>query len=229
MTFWYRTGWETTNNNWRQMSRCQDEETNIEESCFIGLRKRRSSRAVAEENLVPVKRVEHAIVVLRGRRVILDSELATLYGVTVSRLNEQVKRNAGRFPEDFAFVLTREEHDSLRSQIAILKPGRGGHRKYLPTAFTEHGAVMAASVLNSPKAVEMSVEVVRAFVRLRQILASNRQLAARVDDLERKMNQSNATHSKNIVTLFDAVRSLMVVPEKPKRQIGFKTKDKGRG
>jgi hypothetical protein len=94
---------------------------------------------------------------------------------------------------------------------------------------TEHGAVMAASVLNSPKAVEMSVEVVRAFMRFRQILAANRQLAARVDDLERKMNQSNAAHSKNIGTLFDAVRSLMTAPEKPKRQIGFQTKGKGRG
>jgi hypothetical protein len=92
--------------------------------------------------------------------------------------------------------------------------------------FTEHGAVMAASILNSPKAVEMSVEVVRAFVRLRQILASNRQLATRVDDLERKMTQSNAAHSKNIGTLFDAVRSLMAVPEKTKRQIGFQTKGK---
>ena len=178
--------------------------------------------------MADLEQVDRAIIVLRGRRVILDSELAALYGVTVSRLNEQVKRNSGRFPEDFAFVLTREEHDALRSQIAILKPGRGEHRKYLPTAFTEHGAVMAASVLNSPKAVEMSVEVVRAFVRLRQILASNRQLAARVDDLERKMTQSNATHSKNIGTLFDAVRSLMAVPEKPRRQIGFQTKDKSK-
>ena len=109
----------------------------------------------------------------------------------------------------------------------ILKAGRGAHRKYLPYVFTEHGAVMAASVLNSPKAVAMSVEVVRAFVRLRQILASNRQLASRVDDLERKMAQSNAGHSKNIGTLFDAVRSLMAVPEKPKRQIGFQTKGRG--
>lgn len=206
------------------MLRCRDEETNIEETCFIGLRKKRSSRAVAEENLVPVKRVEHAIIVLRGRRVILDSDLAALYDVTVSRFNEAVKRNAKRFPADFAFQLTREEYETLRSQIAISKTERRGGRRYLPYVFTEHGAVMAASVLNSPKAVEMSVEVVRAFVRLRQILASNRQLAARVDVLEQK----NEAHSKNIVTLFDAVRGLMAVPEKPKRQIGFKTKDKGK-
>jgi aromatic ring-opening dioxygenase LigB subunit len=184
---------------------------------------------MTETGLVTPESVERAIIVLRGRRVILDSELATLYGVTVSVFNQAVKRNMERFPADFAFQLTREEYESLRSQIVILKAGRGAHRKYLPYVFTEHGAVMAASVLNSPKAVEMSVEVVRAFVRLRQILAANRQLAARVDDLERKMNQSNAAHSKNIGTLFDAVRSLMTAPEKPKRQIGFQTKGKGRG
>ena len=184
---------------------------------------------MTETGLVTPESVERAIIVLRGRRVILDSELAALYGVTVSVFNQAVKRNMERFPADFAFQLTREEHESLRSQIVILKAGRGAHRKYLPYVFTEHGAVMAASVLNSPKAVEMSVEVVRAFVRLRQILAANRQLAARVDDLERKMNQSNAAHSNNIGTLFDAVRSLMTAPEKPKRQIGFQTKGKGRG
>jgi aromatic ring-opening dioxygenase LigB subunit len=184
---------------------------------------------MTETGLVTTESVERAIIVLRGRRVILDSELAILYGVTVSVFNQAVKRNMERFPADFAFQLTREEYESLRSQIVILKAGRGAHRKYLPYVFTEHGAVMAASVLNSPKAVEMSVEVVRAFVRLRQILAANRQLAARVDDLERKMNQSNAAHSKNIGTLFDAVRRLMTAPEKPKRQIGFQTKGKGRG
>jgi aromatic ring-opening dioxygenase LigB subunit len=184
---------------------------------------------MTETGLVTPESVERAIIVLRGRRVILDSELAALYGVTVSVFNQAVKRNMERFPADFAFQLTREEYESLRSQIVILKAGRGAHRKYLPYVFTEHGAVMAASVLNSPKAVEMSVEVVRAFVRLRQILAANRQLAARVDDLERKMNQSNAAHSKNIGTLFDAVRRLMTAPEKPKRQIGFQTKGKGRG
>ena len=184
---------------------------------------------MTETGLVTPESVERAIIVLRGRRVILDSELAALYGVTVSVFNQAVKRNMERFPADFAFQLTRGEYESLRSQIVILKAGRGAHRKYLPYVFTEHGAVMAASVLNSPKAVEMSVEVVRAFVRLRQILAANRQLAARVDDLERKMNQSNAAHSKNIGTLFDAVRSLMTAPEKPKRQIGFQTKGKGSG
>ncbi len=101
---------------------------------------------------VPLERVARAILVLRGRRVILDHELATIYGVTIKRLNEQVKRNAERFPEDFMFRLTREEAELLRSQIATLKLGRGRHRKYLPYAFTEHGAIMAATVLSSPRA-----------------------------------------------------------------------------
>jgi phage regulator Rha-like protein len=170
-----------------------------------------------DQHVVPLERVERAILIRRGHRVILDSELAALYGVPVKRLNEQVKRNIDRFPDDFAFTLTEEEHESLRSQFATLKTGRGEHRKYQPRAFTEHGALMAASVLNSPKAVEMSILVVRAFVRLRQILASNRQLAAKLNELERKI----AAHDKNIVALFQAVRSLMAVPARPKRRIGF--------
>jgi aromatic ring-opening dioxygenase LigB subunit len=178
---------------------------------------------MSKESLVPVERVERTILVLRGRRVILDSDLATLYGVTVAAFNQAVKRNAERFPADFAFQLTREEYDSLRSQSVILKSGRGAHRKYLPRVFTEHGAVMAASVLNSPKAVEMSVEVVRAFVRLRQILASNRQLATKVEEIERRL----ATHDKtlrgqgeNIKTLIAVIENLL--PDTTEKQIGFR-------
>jgi hypothetical protein len=179
---------------------------------------------MTDQGLVPLERVERTIFILRGRRVILDSDLAVLYGVTVKRLSEQVKRNVGRFPDDFAFVLTKEESESLRSQIATLKKGRGEHRKYLPRVFTEHGALMAASILSSPKAVDMSIQVVRAFVRLRQFLATHHQLAARLGELERKI----ATHDKNIVNLFAAVRSLMTVPENSKRQIGFETKGKSK-
>jgi phage regulator Rha-like protein len=175
--------------------------------------------------LVPMERVERTILVLRGRRVILDSKLAALYGVTVRVFNQAVKRNAKRFPADFAFQLTREEYEALRSQTVISKTERRGGRQYLPYAFTEHGAVMAATVLNSPKAVEMSVEVVRVFNRLREFLASHRQLAAKLEELEKKI----ASHDKHIVTLFNAVRSLMATPEKPKRQIGFQTKGRGRG
>jgi phage regulator Rha-like protein len=176
-----------------------------------------------KEGLVPVERVERAILVMRGRRVILDSELAGLYGVTVSRFNEAVKRNAKRFPADFAFQLTREEHETLRSQIAISKTERRGGRQYLPYAFTEHGAVMAAMVLNSPKAVEVSVDVVRAFVRLRQILASNRQLAAKVEELERRLAAHDKTlygHRSNIRSLFAVIENLM--PVLSRKQIGFR-------
>jgi ORF6N domain len=149
--------------------------------------------------LVPLELVERTILILRGRRVILDSELAALYGASAKRLNEQVKRNAERFPADFAFKLTPEEFGTLRSQFATSKPERRGGRRTLPTAFTEHGALMAASVLNSAKAVEMSIQVVRAFVRLRHFLASHHQLAAKLDELERRI----ATHDTRIVALFD--------------------------
>jgi hypothetical protein len=164
--------------------------------------------------LVPLERVERTILVLRGRRVILDSELAALYGVTVS----------ARFPPDFVFQLTREENEALRSQIGISKTGRGG-RRYLPYAFTEHGAVMAASVLNSPKAVKMSVEVVRAFVRLRQILASDRKLATKVEEIERRL----ATHDKTLRGQGEKIKTLIAVienllPDTTEKQIGFRSK-----
>jgi hypothetical protein len=172
---------------------------------------------MAEQNLVPAERVENAIVLLRGHKVIIDETLAALYGVTTSRLNEQVKRNLERFPPDFMFQLTTEEHASLRSHFAILENGRGRHRKYLPYAFTEHGAIMAASVLNSPKAIEMSILVVRAFVKIRSILATHRQLAVKLGELERKLS----AHDRHIVALFDAVRGLMTPLARPKGRIGF--------
>ena len=169
-----------------------------------------------EQNLVPVERIERVILVLRGHKVIIDKNLAALYGVTTKRLNEQVKRNIDRFPNDFVFQLTAQEFNNLRSQFATSSTGWGGTRK-LPLVFTEHGALMAASVLNSPKAIEMSIWVVRAFVKLRNILATHRQLAEKLNELERKLS----IHDKQIVVLFDAIRGLMSPPEKPKRRIGF--------
>jgi hypothetical protein len=149
----------------------------------------------------------------------LDSDLARLYGVTTTRLNEQVKRNLDRFPLDFMFQLTKEEWKSLISQIATSKRGRGGRRK-LPYAFTEHGAVMAANVLNSPVAVRASIVVVRAFVRLRQLLVSHEELARKLEALEKKFEK----HDAQFKVVFDAIRQLMA-PEKPprQRQIGFRT------
>jgi hypothetical protein len=161
--------------------------------------------AVTETSLIPAEGVERTILILRGRRVILDSDLAALYGVSAKRLNEQVRRNADRFPQDFAFQLTPEEFQILRSQNAT---SRWGGRRFLPYAFTEHGAYMAGSVLNSPRAIAVSIQVVRTFIKLREFLSSHRQLAAKLEELEKKI----ASHDKHIVTLFDAVRSLMGTP-----------------
>lgn len=145
---------------------------------LLRMPKRRATSAVA---------VESRILILRHQRVILDVDIAQLYGVTVKRLNEQVKRNRDRFPSDFMFQLTDGEHGALRSQIATSKKTRGG-RRYIPHAFTEHGAIMAATVLNSKRAVQMSVFVVRAFVRLREMLATNRRLAGKIAELENRLD-----------------------------------------
>jgi phage regulator Rha-like protein len=160
--------------------------------------------------------VESRILFLRHQRVILDSDLAELYGVPVRQLNQQVKRNRDRFPGDFMFQLTAKEDGALRSQIVISKKGRGG-RRYPPYAFTEHGAIMAATVLNSKRAIEMSVFIVRAFVRMREMLAKNRQLAAKINELDRRLE----THDTAIQEIIEAIKELML-PESPsKRKIGF--------
>lgn len=170
------------------------------------------------KSLVPVKRIEQIILLIRGQKVILDSDLARLYGVSTKRLNEQVRRNKERFPEDFVFPLNNQEVACLRSQIATLKKGRGEHRKYRINAFTEHGAIMAANVLSSKRAVDASIYVVRAFVKLRQQLVSHTELALKLDLLEQKI----ATHDQAICSLFDAMRKLMTPPEPKKNNpIGF--------
>ncbi len=158
--------------------------------------------------------VESRIFVLRQHKVILDSDLAELYGVPVKRLNEQVKRNRDRFPPDFMFQLSAQENDTLRSQDATSK--RGG-RRYAPYAFTEHGAIMAATVLNSERAVEMSIFVVRAFVHLREMVSQNRQIVAKLDELEQRLEK----HDSDITELIEAVKQLMVPPEPSCRPIGF--------
>ena len=176
--------------------------------------------------LVAIEAIASRIVVLRGERVMLDSDLAALYGVTIKRLNEQVKRNLARFPSDFTFQLTREEWGFLRSQFATLEAGRGQHRKYLPYAFTEHGAIMAAMVLNSPRATEVSVYVVRAFVELRDTLVAHKELAKRLDELESRLERKLSTHDQAIAGILDAIRQLMVPPEPTKkRRIGFVQND----
>jgi len=161
--------------------------------------------------------VESRILILRHQRVILDSDLAELYGVTVKRLNQQVNRNQDRFPIDFMFRLTAKEDQNLRLQIATSSQKHGG-RRYLPYAFTEHGAIMAATVLNSKRAIEMSVFVVRAFVRMREMLVKNRQLAAKINELDHRLE----THDTAIQELIDAIKELMIPAETTrKHKIGF--------
>jgi phage regulator Rha-like protein len=165
---------------------------------------------------------------LRDQRVILDSDLAALYGVETKRFNEQIKRNLGRFPTDFMFQLNAEEFESLRSQFATLKQGRGQHRKYTPYAFNEHGAIMAAMVLGSERAIEVSVHVVRAFVQLRKAAVTHTDLAQRLTDLELKVEgmeikTDNFAHNTRtqLRQIFAALHALTQPPEPPKRAIGF--------
>jgi hypothetical protein len=161
--------------------------------------------------------IQSLITTIRGERVMLDSDLAKIYGVELKRLNEQVRRNLDRFPADFAFQLESEEFAILKSQFATSR-SHGGKRK-LPWVFTEHGAIMLASVLNSPIAVDASVRVVRAFVYLREQLLANRALARKFDELEKRLD----AHDESIAALFEAIRRLLEPPaaESPKREIGF--------
>ena len=167
---------------------------------------------------ISIDQIDDRILLIRDRRVMIDSDLAALYAVSTGRFNEQVKRNLARFPADFMFQLTKQEVAALRSQIAISNErlGRGG-RRYLPYAFTEHGAIMAATILNTSRATEVSVYVVRAFLRLREIVASNTVLSKKLDELETKV----ATHDRTIGDLIQAIRQLTVQPEPKRRPIGF--------
>jgi hypothetical protein len=165
---------------------------------------------------IPDQLIERRIYLVRDQNVMLDEDLAELYSVPTSRLNEQVTRNLDRFPEDFMFQLTREEALSLRSQNAILKSGRGRHRKYLPRAFTEHGILMLSSVLRSERAVQVNIAIMRAFVRLRELAASHA-------DLTRKLNALEAKYDVQFKVIFDAIRALMEADVKPRRRIGFKS------
>ena len=171
--------------------------------------------------------IAQRIHLIRGQRVVLDTDLAAFYGETTKRFNQQVNRNRARFPDDFMYQLNEQEFAALRLQFATLKTGRGQHRKYLPYVFTEHGAIMVATLLNSPRATELSVYVVRAFVELRGMLISNRELAGKVHALERKVS----VHERNIAELVDSMAELLTAPPSPpKRPIGFITpEDKSTG
>jgi len=175
---------------------------------------------------IPDKSIEEKILVIRGKKVILDRDLARLYGVSTKALNQAVKRNVDRFPEDFMFQLTMDEASAplvqrpvarSRSQTVTLNTTRGKNIKYRPYAFTEHGILMLSSVLKSDRAVQVNIQIMRAFVRLRELLTSNTELLRRLDDLE-------FTHDENFRVVFKALRQLMAPPVKKRRQIGFRAR-----
>jgi hypothetical protein len=186
---------------------------------------------------VPVAAIERRIYLVRGEKIMLDADLAELYGVETKVLNQAVRRNRDRFPEDFMFQLTKEEGESLRSQFVTLEmrsqivtsklkrqfdtsetAGRGRYRKYLPYAFTEQGVAMLSSVLRSRRAVEVNIAIMRAFVNLRRMMLSNEELNRRVNALEQK-------YDENFKIVFDALRRLLLAPEKPRRRIGFTARE----
>lgn len=163
---------------------------------------------------VPDEKVFSKIHIFRGHRVMLDNDLAELYDVPVKVLNQAVKRNTDRFPEDFMFSLTEEEHDLLRSQSVTLKKGRGLHRKYLPYAFTENGVAMLSSVLSSKRAIQVNIQIMRIFTAIRKMLISHDELKRKIDMMEKKYDQQ-------FKKVFDAIKRLLTVEVKPKKKIRF--------
>ncbi len=174
-----------------------------------------AKRQLRQIEIVP-EQIDSLVHVIRGQRVILDSDLARLYGVTTKALNQAVRRNADRFPEDFAYSLTQQEVTALRSQIVTSKPGRGGLR-YTPWVFTEHGVAMLSSVLRSPTAVRVNIEIMRAFVRLRRLMATPGEL---VEQLTR-LAQTVQLHDEQIQSIIQALNAMLEQPEEPRRRIGF--------
>ena len=170
--------------------------------------------------IIPIEHLVQSIRWIRGQKVLLDVDLATLYGVPTKVLNQAVKRNNARFPEDFMFQLSAEETCSLRSQFVTLK--RGQHLKYRPYAFTEQGVAMLSSVLNSDRAIKVNIAIMRAFVKLRQMLDTNRELAQKFSELEQRVGK----HDEEIAAILEAIRQLMAPPEKPRPEIGFHVREK---
>jgi hypothetical protein len=174
----------------------------------------------ARRELIPIGRIAQSIHLLRGQKVMLDSDLAALYGVTTGNLNKAVARNRDRFPSDFCFRLRREDAKRLIFQIGISNT-RGG-RRHLPYAFTEQGVAMLSSVLNSPRAVKVNIVIMRAFVKLRETLDNNRELGRKFSELQRRVGK----HDEEIAAIIDAIRQLMTPPERQRREIGFHVREK---
>jgi len=170
---------------------------------------------------ISVSGIEQKIYLIRGQRVMLDADLAELYGVKTKILNKAVKRNLDRFPEDFMFQLNNQELEILRFQIGTSRTGHGGTR-YLPYAFTEQGVAMLSGVLSSPIAIKVNIEIMRAFIRLRQLLGTHKELARKLAALEQHLRQ----HDEQIQAIFAAIRQLMAAPERPPKKIGFQLREK---
>jgi DNA-binding PadR family transcriptional regulator len=173
-----------------------------------------------KQEIIPAKAVARAIQFMRGQKVLLDRDLAQLYGVTTGNLNKAVRRNRDRFPSDFMFQLTREEARGLIFQFGITK--RRGGRRHLPYAFTEQGVAMLSSVLSNERAVKVNIAIMRAFVKLREALETNRELARRFEELERRVGK----HDEEINAIIEAIRELMAPPKSPPREIGFHVREK---
>jgi hypothetical protein len=171
--------------------------------------------------IISAEEIACAILVVRGQRVLIDAELAALYGVATKVLLQAVKRNRKRFPRDFIIQLTATEWSALRSQFVTLKPGRGQHRKYMPYAFTEQGVAMLSSVLNSDRAIAVNIQIMRAFVQLRGLLTSNQELARRFAQLEARIDKKLSDHDEAITAILSAIRQLMNSPAPKRRGIGF--------
>jgi len=172
----------------------------------------------SSKSLIPIERIEKSILLIRGHKVILDSDLAELYGVETKVFNQAVKRNISRFPEDFMFQMNKEELEIWRSQIVTSNPAAKMGLRRRPYVFTEHGVAMLSSVLNSERAVQVNIQIMRAFIRMRQLIASQKGLMQKILAMEKK-------YDENFQIVFRAIRQLMEEEEKPKHQIGFKTKD----
>ena len=165
-------------------------------------------------DIITSENIINRIYFIRGIKIMLDEDLAILYGIETKVLNQAVKRNLDRFPEDFMFQLTQEEFDFLRSQFVTLEKGRGRHRKYLPIAFTEHGILMLSSVLKSDRAIKVNIQIMRTFTRLRRMLLTHEELKRKIEDMEER-------YDSQFKVVFDAIKQLMIEKKQPKKKIGF--------
>ena len=171
-----------------------------------------------KHSLIPIDRIERSILIIRGEKVMLDADLAALYGVQTKALNQAVKRNLKRFPTDFMFRLTHEEVEALNRSQIVTSSQKHRDPRYPPYAFTEHGVAMLSSALNSERAIEVNILIVRAFVKLREMIATHKDLARKLDELEKK-------YDRQFAVIFDAIRQLMTPPKPKQRPIGFQTKE----